>query len=253
VSVFKTDTVYYKKIMQQFDIFENLPFTAMIKIPKGDFIMGDNNGIDRKKPEHPVHVPSFYIGKYPVTQALWEKVMGNNPSRFKGKNRPVTNISWNDIYEKDGFLDKLNELIDFEGKFRLLSEAEWEYAARANQNYIYSGSNDLETVGWYNDNSYQETNPVGLKNPNDFGLYDMSGNVWEWCEDHSHSNYENAPDDGTAWIDDTTDESLYRVQRGGSCFYFADYCRSAYRRNYHPSFRLNSLGFRLGFQVQWKK
>ena len=243
-------------------VFKDIPFSEMIKIPEGDFIMGDNNGeYSREKPEHPVHVPSFHIGKYPVTQALWEKVMGNNPSRFKGKNRPVEQVSWNDITEF--FLPKLNKITNLGGKFRLPTEAEWEYAAHGNvgtsdalsthtnaENTKYAGSNNLEEVGWYDENSHDETKPIGLKNPNKFGLYDMSGNVWEWCEDKWHFNYENAPDDGTAWITDTADKSLYRVQRGGSYFNYSDYCRSSYRFNIHPTYRYNGIGFRLVFQVQ---
>jgi formylglycine-generating enzyme required for sulfatase activity len=255
--------VYYEQNrMQTFNIFKDIPCSEMIKIPEGDFIMGDNNsGWDREKPEHPVHVPSFYIGKYPVTQALWQKVMGNNPSRFKGKNRPVEQVSWNDITEI--FLPKLNKITSLGGKSRLPTEAEWEYAAHGNvgtgdalsthtnaQNTKYAGSNNLEEVGWYNENSHYETKPVGLKNPNKFDLYDMSGNVSEWCEDQWHDNYKNAPDDGTAWITDTPDKSLYRVLRGGSYFYDSGYCRSSSRISIDPSFRLNDVGFRLVFQVQ---
>ena len=121
------------------------------------------------------------------------------------------------------------------------------------QHFKYSGSNDLEEVGWYRDNSHQETNPVGLKNPNGFGLYDMSGNVWEWCEDQWHSNYENAPDDGTAWIADAADKSLYRVLRGGSSFNVAVNCRSTFRIDDRPTLRSDYVGFRLGFQFNGKK
>jgi formylglycine-generating enzyme required for sulfatase activity len=248
--------------MQTFNIFKDIPFSEMIKIPEGDFIMGDNNGeYSWEKPEHPVHVPSFHIGKYPVTQALWEKVISNNPSRFKGRNRPVEDISWDDITEE--FLPKLNKITSLGGKFRLPTEAEWEYAAHGNvgtrdalsthtnaENTRYAGSDNLEEVGWFRKNSHYETKPVGLKNPNKFGLYDMSGNVWEWCEDKWHSNYENAPDDGTAWITDTADKSLDRVHRGGSCFAYSDYCRSTNRYGNDPALRNFNIGFRLVFQVQ---
>ena len=241
-------TIIKKQSVKPLDNILNLPFTKMMKIPEGNFIMGSNDNFSWEKPEHPVHIPSFYIGQYQVTQALWEKVMGNNPSRFKGKNRPVERVSWNDIREKDGFLDKLNAMTDFNGIFRLPTESEWEYVAKANENFKYAGSNNLEEVGWYGDNSHQETKPVGLKNPNNFGLYDMSGNIWEWCEDKWHSNYENAPNNGTAWIDDT--DSLNRVFRGGSYFFNADDCRSANRNYFLPTFRDNYVGFRLVFQVQ---
>ena len=241
-------TIIKKQSVKPLDNILNLPFTKMMKIPEGNFIMGSNDNFSWEKPEHPVHIPSFYIGQYQVTQALWEKVMGNNPSRFKGKNRPVERVSWNDIREKNGFLDKLNSMTDFGGVFRLPIESEWEYAAKANENFKYAGSNNLEEVGWYDDNSHYETKPVGLKNPNNFGLYDMSGNIWEWCKDKWHSDYENAPNDGTAWIDGT--DSLNRVYRGGSYFFGADGCRSTFRSDDHPTFRGYDVGFRLVFQVQ---
>jgi formylglycine-generating enzyme required for sulfatase activity len=246
--------------METFKIFQDIDFSEIQPIKGGTFRMG-NDEYSREKPIHQVTVKDFHIGKYPVTQALREKVMGNNPSRFKGKNRPVERISWDDITE--GFLPKLNKITSLGGKFRLPTEAEWEYAAHGNvgtrhalsthtnvQNTKYAGSNNLEEVGWYDENSHHETKPVGLKNPNKFGLYDMSGNVWEWCEDKWHSNYENAPDDGTAWITDTADKSLYRVQRGGSFFHYSVGCRSTYRSNDPPTFRFNYVGFRLAFQVQ---
>lgn len=234
--------------MQTFKIFSDIDFSDMQLIKGGAFMMGTEDGYSDETPVHQVKINDFYIGKYPVTQALWQQVMGNNPSRFKGKNRPVEQVSWNDI--KNDFLPKLNELTSFDGKFRLPTEAEWEYAAKTNQNYKYAGSNDLEEVGWYRENSHMETNPVGLKNPNNFGLYDMSGNVWEWCEDQWHNSYENAPTDGSAWIDDAADDSLSRVLRGGSYFFNAAYCRSSYRNYIRPAFRDNYVGFRLVFQVQ---
>jgi formylglycine-generating enzyme required for sulfatase activity len=255
--------VYYEQNrMQTFNIFKDIPCSEMVKIPEGDFIMGDIKGEHSwEKPEHPVHVPSFHIGKYPVTQALWEKVMGNNPSYFKGKNRPVEQVSWNDITEE--FLPKLNKITNLGGKFRLPTEAEWEYAAHGNvgtsdalsthtnaENTQYAGSDNLEEAGWYSKNSHYETKPVGLKNPNKFGLYDMSGNVWEWCEDQLHDNYENAPDDGIAWITDTADKSLHRVRRGGGYFDASGYCRSTNRYRDDPTFRYDFIGFRLVFQVQ---
>jgi formylglycine-generating enzyme required for sulfatase activity len=247
--------------METFKIFQDIDLSEMNLIKGGSFMMGSNNGNNDEKPIHQVTVKDFYIGKYPVIQALWEKVMGNNPSRFKGKNRPVECISWDDITEE--FLLKLNKITSLGGKFRLPTEAEWEYAAHGNvgtrhalsthtnaENTKYAGSDNLEEVGWYDENSHYETKPVGLKNPNKFGLYDMSGNVWEWCEDRWHSNYENAPDDGTAWITDTADKSLLRVHRGGSYFYYSDFCRSSFRDYNVPTLRDDYVGFRLVFQVQ---
>jgi formylglycine-generating enzyme len=227
--------------MQTFKIFPDIDFSEMQLIKGGAFMMGSDK-YDDEKPIHEVHVKDFYIGKYPVTQALWEKVMGSNPSHFKGRNRPVEQVSWDDI--KNEFLPKLNELTNPDGsEFRLLTEAEWEYAAKGNQNYIYSGSNDLEIVGWYDDNSHQETKPVGLKNPNGFGLYDMSGNVWEWCEDYYHDNYQNAPLDGTARTD--ADKDSRRVLRGGSWSNVDFSCRVAIRAWSTPALRISDVGFRV--------
>jgi formylglycine-generating enzyme required for sulfatase activity len=247
--------------METFKIFQDIDFSKMQPIKGGTFRMGSNDGNSDEKPIHQVTVKDFYIGKYPVIQALWQKVMDNNPSHFKGKNRPVELISWDNITEE--FLPKLNKITSLGGKFRLPTEAEWEYAAQGNvgtrhalsthtnaENTRYAGSDNLEEVGWFRKNSHDETKPVGLKNPNKFGLYDMSGNVWEWCEDKWHSNYENAPDDGTAWITDTADKSLDRVLRGGSFFNSSVYCRSSYRNVNVPAYRNYFIGFRLVFQVQ---
>jgi formylglycine-generating enzyme required for sulfatase activity len=244
--------------METFKIFQDIDFSEIQPIKGGTFRMGNDEYLT-EKPIHQVTVKDFHIGKYPVTQALWEKVMDNNPSHFKGKNRPVELISWDNITEE--FLPKLNKITSLGGKFRLPTEAEWEYAAQGNvgtrhalstnaENTKYAGSDNLEEVGWFRENSHYETKPVGLKNPNKFGLYDMSGNVWEWCEDKWHSNYENAPDDGTAWITDTADKSLDRVRRGGSYFDYSGFCRSTDRDYYPPAGRDNSIGFRLVFQVQ---
>jgi hypothetical protein len=167
----------------------------------------------------------FYIGKYEVTQSQWQAVMGNNPSSFKGGNNPVENVSWNDVQE---FIKKLNAMTG--RSYRLPTEAEWEYAAREGKNnssYEYSGSNSLGSVAWYADNSGSQTHPVGQKSPNALGIYDMSGNVWEWCQDCYDSSCSN------------------RVNRGGSWGNSAAYCRVANRSNNSPDFRSYSLGFRL--------
>ena len=226
--------------MQTFKIFPDIDFSEMQPIKGGAFMMGSDEYSD-EKPIHEVHVKDFYMGKYPVTQGLWDKVMGSNPSRFKGKNRPVERVSWDNINNE--FLPRLNQLTNFQHKFRLPTEAEWEYAAKANQNYIYAGSNDLQEVGWYDKNSHRETKPVGLKNSNGFGLYDMSGNVWELCEDYYHESYQNAPLDGSARTDANKDSS--RVLRGGSWNDVDFSCRVALRYWNYPSLRVDDYCFRL--------
>ncbi len=183
------------------------------------------------------NIRSFWLGRYPVTQAQWQAVMqGENPSRFVGDNRPVERVSWNDITQtqkeagSDGFLSRLKSVAQPSMDFRLPLEKEWEYAARGGKTHSpfkYAGSDDLHEVGWYDDNSHRETKPVGLKKANDLGLYDMSGNVWEWCNDLYSS------------------EGSDRVMRGGSWLNFAIDCRVADRGSDAPSGRGDSAGFRL--------
>lgn len=215
----------------------------MVYVEGGTFTMGatpeQENPRDVAKPAHQVTLTNdYYIGETEVTQALWKAVMGSNPSWFKGKNRPVEDVTWNDCKE---FISKLNSLT---GKnFRLPTEAEWEYAARGGINsrsYKYSGSNTLGDVAWHTDNSGSTTHDVGMKSPNELGLYDMSGNVGEWCADwyggYSSSSLTNpiGPNSGS-----------YRVFRGGCWGNFAGPCDSSFRNGYDPDFRKYNLGFRL--------
>ncbi|MDX2248815.1 MAG: formylglycine-generating enzyme family protein [Bacteroidia bacterium] len=222
----------------------------MIFVEGGKFMMGsgenDSDAIFWEMPAHEVSMSAYYLGKYPVTQGLWKAVMGeeNNPSFFQGDLRPVEHISWDDAKK---FIEKLNSVTGL--TFRLPSEAEWEFAARGgnkSKHTVYSGSNRLEEVGWYRENSHQETKPVGQKLPNELGIYDMSGNVWEWCEDDWHSDYKGAPADGSAWID-AGDRGSARVLRGGSWGNYPRYCRVANRDYTSPGNRVNYLGFRLAF------
>jgi formylglycine-generating enzyme required for sulfatase activity len=211
----------------------------MIKVEGGTFQMGSDEEED-EKPIHEVAVPTFYISKYEVTQKQWKEIMGENPSHFKGcDNCPVEQVSWDDVQD---FLKKLNAKTG--KKYRLPSEAEWEYAARGGQNYKYAGSDNIGSIAWYDGNSGKKTHSVGQKSPNGYGIYDMSGNVYEWCEDVWHDDYKNAPVDGSAWVDNS---SLHRVERGGSCFGYAGYCRFTDRSHDHPAFRDDDVGFRLGF------
>jgi formylglycine-generating enzyme len=217
----------------------------MVVVEKGSFLM---------QGKHKITFPEdFELGQYPVTQALWEAVMGESwpHLRFQGKDRPVECVSWDDIRGKGGFLDRLNALITPEDgyRFALPSEAQWEYAARGGRYGAafpseYAGSNYLPEVGWYTDNSQRETQRAGRKQPNVLGLYDMSGNVWEWCEDDWHDDYNGAPTDGRAWVD--SPRGSFRVGRGGGWYDYPQLCRAAFRNDFRPSSRLNYfLGFRL--------
>ena len=220
----------------------------MIRIPKGSFTFG------KGKPYATIITfkKDFYIGQFPVTQALWKAVMGteNNPSYFKGDDHPVESIRWNDINEKGGFLDRINQLEEikkFSGiKITLPSEAMWEYAAKGarDSDFEFAGGHRLSEVGWYEQNSYDETKPVGLKLPNELDLYDMSGNVWEWCADyHSWSNeMKSMPVDGSAWINDN--KNTRRVVRGGSWSDGLYGCRVSSRDWLDAGVGNNALGFR---------
>ncbi len=218
---------------------ENLPngvTLEMVGLLAGQFLMGypdsDPDAESYEKPQHQVQVNSFAIGKYPVTQAQYQAVMGKNPSWFKNwfKNNPqnpVENVSWNDA---QAFCRKLSQIT---GKtYRLPTEAEWEYACRAGTTtrfYFGDDAGQLGDYAWHKGNSQNTTHPVGQKKPNAWGLYDMSGNVWEWCEDNWHDNYIGAPKDGSAWL---TNDNDYQIVRGGSWYYDPGYCRSAYRDYY---------------------
>jgi hypothetical protein len=205
----------------------------MVEVEGGTFKMGSNDSeaLDWEKPVHSETVSTFRIGKTEVTQALWTAVMGSNPSWFQGDELPVERVSWNDCKT---FISKLNSLTG--ENFRLPTEAEWEYAARGgnkSRGYKYSGSNSLGEVAWYGDNSGSKTHSVASKSPNELGIYDMSGNVWEWTSDIWCSDY-NSSRSGSS-----------RVLRGGSWDNDARYCRVSYRGDYDPSSTGNYLGFRL--------
>ena len=204
-------------------------------------------------PVHEVNLKSFHIGKYLVTQKLWKSIMGeiSNPSHFKGDNRPVEQVSWNDTQE---FIEKLNKMTN--RPYRLLTEAEWEYAARGgikNRAYKYAGSNKLKDIGWYNKNSYGETKPVGLKYPNELGLYDMSGNLWEWCQDrYGGEYYQVCHQQGVVENPTGPKEGDNRVLRGGSWADDPWDCRVSARDGNDRTLRHNDVGFRLGlFPSQW--
>jgi formylglycine-generating enzyme required for sulfatase activity len=209
-------------------------------IPAGSFMMGSTNGADNEKPVHQVTISqAFYMGKYEVTQGQWQSVMGNNPSHFKdcGGNCPVEEVSWDDA---QNFINKLNESNDG-FRYRLPTEAEWEYACRAGTTGDYAGN--LSEMAWYSENSGSKTHAVGGKQPNAWGLADMHGNVWEWCQDGYHETYYGAPTDGSAWL--SGGEQKGRVLRGGSWVSNATYLRSAFRGRTVPVFRDDDHGFRV--------
>lgn len=209
---------------------------SFVLIPAGEFMMGGNKHPD-ERPVHQVQISkAFEMGKDQVTQAQWDAVMDENSSRFKGANLPVETVSWDDAHE---FIKKLNAKNDGY-VYRLPTEAEWEYACRAGTTGDYAG--DLDEVGWYNENSGGRTHSVGEKKANGWGLYDMHGNVSEWCLDwYGKSYYTNSPE-----VDPTGPASgTGRVFRGGSWDSKAKYCRSALRAIATPDFRFFRIGFRL--------
>ena len=231
--------------------FKNQTFTVngvsfeMIAVEGGTFTMGatDEQASDAysdEKPTHQVTLSSYYIGKTEVTQELWQAVMGSNPSGFSGANLPVEKVSWEDCQI---FIAILNELT---GKyFRLPTEAEWEYAARGgskSQGYKYSGSNTVDDVAWYPSNSSSKTHPVATKAPNELGIYDMSGNVLEWCSDWYSSSYYSS---SSQYNPTGPASGSRRVYRGGSWGSSARLCRVSYRDYNGPSYRFYNLGLRL--------
>ena len=222
----------------------------MVFVSGGAFTMGcldgrDKDCTDLEKPSHSVTLDDFYLSRTEVTQAQWRAIMGSDPPdlEFKGcDNCPVESVSWDDVQE---FIKKLNALSS-SVKYRLPTEAEWEYAARGgakSKDYLYSGSNQINEVAWHAGNSGDKTHLIGTKKKNELGLFDMSGNVHEWCQDVWHKNYEGAPKNGAAWIKDGN-QGL-RVVRGGFWAIGSSYCRVAYRNGYDLDYRGNNIGFRL--------
>ena len=228
----------------------------MVWVPPGSFLMGsledEQDRAAREGPQHQVFIAEgFWMGKYPITQAQWQAIMGNNPSQFEGDNLPVEQVSWNDIRGSGGYLEQLNTIIPGHD-FRLPSEAEWEYAYRAGTTTRFYWGDDpdyaeIDYYAWYRDNSDTgnagETHDVGLKLPNAWGLHDMAGNVWEWCEDDWHDNYHGAPADGSAWVD--SPRGFYRLPRGGSWLSHPSGCRAANRTDSSPLSHGSGLGFRV--------
>jgi formylglycine-generating enzyme required for sulfatase activity len=227
------------------DFFTNSLGMEFVLVPAGTFKMGSDED-DSEQPVHEVTIRKpFFMQTTAVTQKQWKRVMSENPSLYKdcGDDCPVEMVSWKDVKQ---FLVKLN--INEDGEYRLPTEAEWEYAARSGgEDQTYSGGEDLDELGWYTENSGDETNPVGQLKPNGLGIYDMSGNVSEWVEDDWHDDYQGAPKDDRAWIDKA--RGAARVVRGGSMDFDARFCRAAARSGCAPGERLFDLGFRLSRSV----
>lgn len=239
--------------------FTNSIGMKFVLIPAGSFMMGSKlspKEVEQKfggeakdyESEHPRHKVTlsqpFYLQTSQVTQGQWQKVMDNNPSWFEdcGDDCQVEHVSWNDAQD---FIKKLNEM-EGDNNYRLPTEAEWEYACRAGSTTEFFFGDDEGKLGeyaWYRKNSDQKTHPVGQKEPNSCGLYDMHGNIFEWVYDDFHVNYEGVPTDGRAWIDEPRYD--IRVVRGGSWGSDAQYCRSAYRGSFLPDSRNDFVGFRL--------
>jgi formylglycine-generating enzyme required for sulfatase activity len=218
----------------------------MVPVAGGTFTMGctGNDCSDREKPSHSVTLSSFKIGRCEVTQAQWLAVMGSWPGKEPsseyglGDSYPAYNVSWDDV---QAFISKLNQLTG--KRYRLPTEAEWEYAARGGQQthgYTYSGSNTIGDVAWYEENSGETTHAVGTKQPNELGLYDMSGNVWEWCSDW-YDDYNSSAQTNPTGASDGSD----RVYRGGGWGNGTAFCAVSNRYRSGPSDRSVSLGFRL--------
>lgn len=241
-------TYNYDDVIED-EVGENRTFTVngvsftMVAVKGGTFTMGatseQTGAKSDESPTHLVTLSDYYIGETEVTQELWQAVMGSNPSDFTGNlQRPVERVSWNDCQT---FITKLNALTG--ETFSLPTEAEWEYAARGGnkaQGYLYSGSNTISDVAWYTSNSSNTTHPVKTKQPNELGIYDMSGNVWEWCSDWDGSYSSSAQTDPVG-----PSSGSNRVLRGGSWNHSATCCRVAYRNANTPTFVYYSYGLRL--------
>ncbi|MDW7732838.1 MAG: formylglycine-generating enzyme family protein [Methanolobus sp.] len=229
--------------------FTNFIGMEFVKIPAGDFAMGspedETYSNNDERPQHLVSIQGdYYIGIYEVTQEQWKEIMDTEPFYFKGDDLPADKISWNDANK---FIEKLNQM-EGTDKYRLPTEAEWEYAARAGTTTAYSFGNDaseLVDYGWYDANSEDKTHAVGLKEPNPWGLYDIHGNVAEWVLDEYHTNYFKAPTDGSEWTGGV-DRHVYR---GGSWTSNDVNCRSGNRDEISPGSRKENIGFRIVKEV----
>jgi formylglycine-generating enzyme required for sulfatase activity len=223
-----------------------------VLIPEGIFAMGCGEGdscmYDEKPQVHVAISKPFYLGKYEVTQEQWEVVMASRPSVFRGEQRPVENVSWNEVRE---FIRRLNAR-EGTNRYRLPTEAEWEYAARAGTSTKYSSETPaLNEFAWHLKNANRQTHPVGEKRGNQWGLHDMHGNVWEWVQDwYLPGTYAKAGDKSTVIDPQGPAEAATRVLRGGSWSNEARYLRSAHRNAYPPDYKSANVGFRVAMSLK---
>jgi eukaryotic-like serine/threonine-protein kinase len=226
----------------QIFLSESTPPLELVLIPGGEFLMGSLAGLDLEQPVHRVTVRSFWIGRFPVTQQQWRALLGTNPSEFQEDRAPVDSVSWDDAL---AFCAALGRHC---GRgVRLPTEAEWEYACRAGTtSEFFFGASEQEAgaYAWFHLNSGGHTQPVGMKQPNPWGLHDIVGNVWEWCADVWHGDYGGAPADGSAWLQGA-ERQPRRCLRGGSWNFDAFRCRSAYRSREWKDFATNHFGVRI--------
>ena len=234
------DKIKFKVIANGKKSFE----PEMVFVEGGTFQMGSSRGESDEKPVHFVTLSAFNIGKYEVTQAQWKKVMGSNPSNFSGCDHcPVENVSWEDVQD---FIRKLNAQTG--ENYRLPTEAEWEYAAKggkSSKGYKYSGSNDLNAVAWNRDNSGSKTHAVGGKQANELGVYDMTGNVWEWCSDW-YGNFKRYSETNPTGAS----SGQFRALRGGYWDGDSNFCRAAFRFKGNSVYGIINFGFRLVLPVE---
>lgn len=222
----------------------------MVVIASGSFLMGSGVA-SHESPIHKVNIQGFQMGKFAITQQQWRTVACNfewskivlppDPSFFKGNQHPVERITWHEATE---FCDRLT--LKFGRTFRLPTEAEWEYACRAGSTSPFFFDDTKDEIGdyaWYNENAAHHTHPVGQKRPNPWGLYDIIGNSWEWCQDNWHRTYDDAPQDGSAWLEQSVNEC--KLLRGASWNAFPGACRSTPRNRMHPNYRAFYYGLRV--------
>ncbi len=225
---------------EEADFIVKLLDLDMVIIPAGRFNMGSREGPANERPQRQVKVGAFYLGETEVTQAQWVAVMGSNPSLYKHPKRPVDQVTWIEVQE---FIQRLNEQ-EKTTKYRLPTEAEWEYAARGGSTAAYPFSEeDLSEFAWFGHKGNVGTRPVGQRQRNAWGLADMHGNVWEWVEDCWHDDYTEAPSDGRAWVEQV--DCADRVLKGGAWNSSAQYVRSATRGSYAFDLNDSGNGFRL--------